>query len=277
MPPLIVLTTDFGASDPYVGLMKGVILGISSQAVIIDLTHQVMPQNILQASFLLASSYPYFPQGTIHVAVVDPGVGTSRRPILVTTPDIALIGPDNGIFSGVLERLAPGYPSAPGRYAPLPGCQAYHLNNPDYWRQPVSNTFHGRDIFAPVAAHLSLGVAPHALGQPVEELFWLPLPKPLRTGNTIQGQALYADHFGNLITNISAQDLAGVEVRCIEVKGHRIYDLSRTFQDEGRPPGQLIALMGSHGYLEIALPGGSAAELLGAGTGEAVRVTLADG
>ncbi len=275
--PPIVLTTDFGTADPYVGIMKGVIHGINPRAAVIDLTHQVPPQDLRRAAFILATSHGYFPAGAIHVAVVDPGVGTPRRALLVLTPKVRFLAPDNGILSQALERCGWPSPTTTGRCPVPPGCFAYELNNPDHWLHPVSSTFHGRDIFAPVAAHLSRGVAPQYLGTPVPDLVWLPGLQPVRERGAIVGQALHADRFGNLITNISAQDLAGATVTQVEIKGQRIPRLSRTYHD-GDPdlsgPGGLVALMGSHGHLEIALPGGSAAALLGAGAGEPVRVEV---
>jgi S-adenosylmethionine hydrolase len=273
-PPPIVLTTDFGAADPYAGVMKGVIHGINPRAVVIDLTHQVPPQDLRRAAFYLAASHRYFPAGTIHVAVVDPGVGTQRWVLLVTTPTARFLAPDNGILSYVLPR--PGGPrqSGPGRHPVPPGCAAYQLTNPDYWLHPVSSTFHGRDIFAPVAAHLSLGVAPQALGTPVADLVWLPGLQPAREDGAILGEVLYADHFGNLITNISSQDLAGYTVTEVEISNRRIPRLSGTYHGGDAPAGELVALIGSHGYLEIARPDGSAAAALGVGAGEPVRVSV---
>ena len=149
-PPLIVLTTDFGTSDPYVGMMKGVILTISPGAAIVDLTHQVQPQNLQQASFILGVSHRFFPPGAIHVVVVDPGVGTGRRAILLTTPAARFVAPDNGILSGVLRQHLEAPPTEASRVPVPAGCTAFELTNAQYWRPPVSDTFHGRDIFAPV-------------------------------------------------------------------------------------------------------------------------------
>lgn len=273
--PPIVLTTDFGVADPYVGVMKGVIHGINPRAVVIDLTHQVPPQDLRRAGFLLATSYRYFPSGAIHVVVVDPGVGTQRRALLVTTPTARFLAPDNGILSYVLPRPGGTSQVSSGLHPVPAGCAAYQLTNPDYWLHPVSSTFHGRDIFAPVAAHLSLGVAPEVLGTPVADLVWLPSLQPARVGSAILGEVLYADHFGNLITNISAEDLTGLPVSHVEIKRRSIPRLSRTFHDRGTPAGSLVAFFGSHGYLEIALPDGSAAAELGVGAGEEVRVSVA--
>jgi hypothetical protein len=290
--PPIVLTTDFGPASAYVGMMKGVILGINPSAIVVDLTHQIQPQDITQAAFVLGTSHRFFPHQSIHVVVVDPGVGTDRRALLLVTPTARFLAPDNGVLSFMVqqswqqadqksplppfEKGGPGGISTPeesNRVPVPPGCAAYQLTNPQYWLQPVSHTFHGRDIFAPVAAHLSLGAAPETVGQRVTELIWLPTPEPTRQGNTIQGRVITTDHFGNLITNISDQWLAGADAVRVEIKGRRIVGLSHTFHDaESKGAGLLLALVGSHGYLEIALRDGNAAAALGAGPGEPVYV-----
>ena len=278
-PPPIVLTTDFGTSDPYVGVIKGVILTINPQATIVDLTHQIQPQNLQQASFILGTSHRFFPTGATHVVVVDPGVGTDRRALLVETPAARFLAPDNGVLSHVLEEYLEAPPAETGRVAVPPGCAAYELTNPEYWLHPVSNTFHGRDIFAPVAAHLSLGVAPKELGQPVADLVWLPLRQSQREARGIRGEVIIADHFGNLITNIPAEWLAKAKEVKVEVKGRIIPRISRTFHDDSsQPEEELLALVGSHGYLEIAIRDGSAARSLSAAVGEPVVVSfLGDG
>ena len=271
--PPIVLTTDFGAASPYAGVMHGVVLRINPSATVIDLTHQIQPQNVRQAAFILGVNYRFFPEGSIHVAVVDPGVGTGRKPLLVVTPAARFLAPDNGLLSFVLAGHLKEPPGQPG-LAPLPpDCTAYYLTNSRYWLSPVSHTFHGRDIFAPGAAHLSLGVSPDQLGQPAREMVWLPSPQPTRRENKLSGEVVYADHFGNLVTNIPARELAEPGSLEVEIKGRRINHLSRTFHD--REPEQadgLLALLGSHGYLEIAVADGSAAMILGVDTGEPVHV-----
>ena len=272
--PPIVLTTDFGAADPYAGVMKGVILRISPGATVVDLTHQVQPQNVRQAAIILGASYRFFPTGSIHVAVVDPGVGTSRRAILVVTPAARFLAPDNGLLSFVLADYLDQPPREPGRVSLPPNVTAYHLTNPRYWLSPVSRTFHGRDVFAPVAAHLSMGVPLQELGQPVTDLVWLPLPPPVQQGSSIQGEVIYADHFGNLITNIPGLELENKSGVVVEIKGRRIDGLSLTFQAGDQGEGTLLALEGSFGYLEIAVRNGSAASVLSAGPGEEVWVTL---
>ena len=272
-PRPIVLTTDFGLADSYVGVMKGVILTINPAALIVDLTHQVQPQNLAQAAFVLKTGYALFPPGSIHVAVVDPGVGTARKAVLLTCPSGAFVAPDNGILSGVLGRYVPAQPAGMDT-VPVPAqCAAYELVNPHYQLQPVSNTFHGRDIFAPAAAHLSLGVPPSGFGPPVSELVWLPTPEPVQTGGRITGQVIYADHFGNLVTNIPQELLPDASWISVAFKSHRMDGLHRTFHDNPEhPPGTPLALIGSNGYLEIAVPNGSAAALLNAGPGEPIVI-----
>ncbi len=269
--PLLVFTTDFGTADPYAGIMRGVILGINPRARLMDLTHQISPQNIAQASFVLGNSYRYFPPEAIHVVVVDPGVGTGRRPVLVSTPHGRFVGPDNGVLSQVLSGLMDDAPGVPGT-ASLPAeVTAVHLTNSAFWRLPVSHTFHGRDIFAPVAAHLSLGVLPNEMGESIDSLAWLPMPKPTIAAGGIEGEIVYADWYGNLVSNIPQDLLAGASFTRVHIKQRRVDGLCRTFGDA--PPGQeLIALIDSHGFLEVAVPNGSAAGLLGVKAGERVVV-----
>jgi hypothetical protein len=259
-------------------MMKGVILTINPGATIVDLTHQVQPQNLQQASFILGASHRFFPPGAIHLVVVDPGVGTGRRALLLTTPIARFLAPDNGILSGVLGQLLEAPPTEACRVPVPSGCAAFELTNPQYWRPPVSDTFHGRDIFAPVAAHLSLGVAPEELGQAVADLAWLPAVQPQREGRRIRGEVIYTDHFGNLITNIPAEWLVEAgqtdELR-LEIKGRIIPRLSRTFHDDSSQSEEdLLALIGSHGYLEIARRDGSAALALSVAAGEPVLVSF---
>ena len=273
-PPL-VFTTDFGLSDHYVGVMKGVALTINPDARLIDLTHQISPQDVAQGSFLLGLSYSFFPKDAIHVAVVDPFVGTDRRPILIDTPWGRFVAPDNGLISGVLNRYIDNPPSS-SEIINIPlGIKAVHISNPEYWNHPVSQTFHGRDIFTPVATHLSLGVDLEDIGETIDSLFYLPMAEPDLKGTMITGHIIYQDIYGNLVSNISAQHLAdGTQIE-IEIEGRRIIGLSRTFNDSThRNNSGLIALIGSHGYLEIAVPNGHAGKELRLPTPEGVPVVV---
>ena len=282
LPP-IVLTTDFGLSGA-VGVMKGVILTINPSAAIVDLTHQIQPQNIRHGAFILGNNHRFFPANAIHAAVVDPGVGTSRSGLLVVTPTGRFVAPDNGLLSDVIWESLPETSASDGLVDLPAGCAAYQLTDKGFWLDPVSDTFHGRDVFAPVAAHLSLGVPAEQLGQRVSQIQRLAGIQPSGTlsgtsGGTLTGQVLYADHFGNLMTNITAAALDGAGEIAVSIKGRRIQGLSRTFHAETGPAHQavdgLIALIGSNGYLEIAVTDGSAASLLQAGAGEPVQVIRA--
>ena len=271
----ISLTTDFGLDDPYVGVMKGVILGINPGARVVDLTHQIGPQNIGQAAFVLGTSYRYFPTGAIHVVVVDPGVGTSRRALLLMTPEGRFLAPDNGVLSHVVRDYMSALPERSGKVEVPVGLTAYSLTNSRYWLHPVSKTFHGRDIFAPVAAHLSLGASPGDLGEPLNDLCWLPLPEPIRRDNSIRGEVINVDRFGNLVTNIPAAMLAEAPGLHLNIRDRLIKGLSHTYQGNERSAEEaLVALLGSHGFLEIALPSGSAALTLEIDVGEPLQVTL---
>ena len=268
--PFITLLTDFGLADPYVGVMKGVILGINPSATLVDLTHDVPPQDVLQGAFLLGTSWRSFPPRTIHVAVVDPGVGSDRKALLVQGPEHAFLAPDNGLLSFVLpEEEVATVPFKP-HVGPVPaGFSAYTLTNPKYWRHPVSATFHGRDIFAPVAAHLSLGVPPEELGEPVDTLMRLALPVAQWQDGVLVGFVLHIDRFGNVVTNVPDALLRQEgQTLTIEIGGRTIEGLSATYSaGEG-----LAALIGSHGNLEVAVRDGSAAQLLGTKVGDEVRV-----
>lgn len=285
MRPIITLTTDFGLEDGYVGAMKGVILAINPDAAIVDLSHQIAPQNVRQAAYVLAAAYPHFPPGTIHMIVVDPGVGSKRRAIALETPTARFVAPDNGVLSYILAELGSddeisGFKGTPlhrgrenssddSRLIP-PGCRAVHLNNPRYWLAEVSSTFHGRDIFAPVAAHLSLGVPLKELGERIEEVVLFPIPRPgLRAEGRLVGHVIHIDHFGNLITDIKGQSPHSGSI--IEVKGREIQGVNRTYADVGE--GQLLALIGSSGHLELSVRGGSAAQELEARIGDEVVIS----
>jgi len=270
-PPIITLTTDFGTADTFVGAMKGVILGIAPDAQIIDLSHEVPPQDVQAGAFALASAYRYFPPGTIHVAVVDPGVGTRRHPVAVTTNGATFICPDNGLLSYPLDEARAFVDRPPfvmGRVALPHDWHAVHLSNADYWLQPPSSTFHGRDIFAPVAGHLAAGVAIAAMGTRVLDLAAFALPRPRSAGDTSIGQVLHVDHFGNLITNLHPANLPDGQQLEIRVGGAAIAGISETYQDGV----DLVALIGSSGTLEIAFRNGNAARTLGVAVGADVHV-----
>jgi S-adenosylmethionine hydrolase len=211
------------------------------------------------------------------VVVVDPDVGTSRWPVLVSTPHGQFIGPDNGVLSRVLSDFLDDPPDTGANVVLPPGVSAVRLTNEAYWNHPVSDTFHGRDVFAPVAAHLSLGVPATELGVPIEELVWLPMLKAVVHSDGIYGQVIYQDGFGNLVSNIPADLLTGRSGIQLKIGDRTIDGLSRTFADsDSSSPQSLIALTGSHGYLEVAVPRGNAAAVLGVGAGEPITATFPD-
>jgi S-adenosylmethionine hydrolase len=259
---VITLTTDFGTEDGNVGVMKGVICGINPYASIVDLSHDVAPQDVAGASYLLRRAYAYFPRGTIHLLVVDPGVGSERRAIAAQSTQAFFVAPDNGILTYVLQELRKSGQEM----------RIVSLTNPAYWLPRVSNVFHGRDIFAPVAAHLSLGVEIGALGDDIEDVVMLsPLPLEIQNGK-VTGLVAHIDHFGNLLTNIPESEVVSLGHRVtVSVAGRKIEGLSRTFA-QGQP-GQLIAYIDSSGHLAIAAVNGSAQQLLQSRLGESVQVT----
>jgi S-adenosylmethionine hydrolase len=273
---VITLTTDFGVDDAYVATMKGVILSINPEANIVDITHSIEPQNIRQAAFILDYSYRYFPKKTVHVAIVDPGVGSERRGIVLKTPSALFVAPDNGVLSYVINELSSNedltvqYSKDQDLVTLGNGFEAIAITEPRFWRHPVSTTFHGRDIFAPVAAALSLDISPYELGEKITSLQIFPIPKPFvdYQGN-LAGNVLYVDHFGNLITNIKKSDLPGKDI-LIGAAGHSIQGITNYYAEgEG-----LMAIIGSSGYLEISLKNGNAADFLNIGIGDEIKVTL---
>ena len=273
MSAIITLTTDFGLSDAYVAAMKGVILGINPEAKLIDICHSIKPQNIPQAAFVLSTAYQFFPQKTIHLVVVDPGVGTERRGIILRTPSADFVAPDNGVLSYAIQESSakPAADNVNLQERELePGLEAVAITKPQFWRTPVSSTFHGRDIFAPIAALLSLGFPPINFGEAITSLTMLPLPKPhRRPDGSLVGHILHIDNFGNLITNIKGSDLPPTKQPItVEVGNHAISGLSRTYA-EGQG---LLTLIGSSGYLEVSLKGGSASAFLDAEVGSEVRL-----
>lgn len=254
---LLTLLSDFGSQDSYVGIMKGVIAGIAPTARVIDLTHAIPPQAIAIGSFQLGMAYRYFPEGTVHIAVVDPGVGGTRRPIALQTASAYFVAPDNGLLSSILEQEAIE--------------KAVVLNQPKYWRSSSpSATFHGRDIFAPVGAHLTQGVAIEDLGEAIDPatLQRLDLSPVQVTKEGYQGCIQAIDHFGNLITNLP-RSLVGDRAWKICLRG-QCYPGVRTYADGAI--GEVLGLVGSHDYLEIAVHSGNAAAILGAQIGDGVQV-----
>ncbi|MBI4337712.1 MAG: SAM-dependent chlorinase/fluorinase [Chloroflexi bacterium] len=274
--PLITFLSDFGDREGYVASVKGVLLAIAPGATVVDISHQVPPQDIHNGAFVLWSCYRMFPLGTVHLAVADPGVGTRRRALLLVTKDYAFIGPDNGLFTYVLRDAGAeahseeDVPPLEPRERPLPpGVKAFHLSKPDFWRHPVSHTFHARDVFAPVAAHLASGVPPEGLGEPVGSAVQLHIPEPRWQDDALVGHVLHIDRFGNLITSISEQALGPEgETLEIEVAHRRILGRATSYAE-----GDLVALINSQGLLEVSVRNGSAARLLAAGVGDTVRAT----
>jgi S-adenosylmethionine hydrolase len=270
-PPIITLTSDFGLRDPYVAAMKGVILDINPTATMVDVSHDVEPQRVAQGAFVLGAALPYFPRGTVHLAVVDPGVGGERRGLVLATPRGLFVGPDNGLLSPALPDEARAGATEPGQASavPLPeGHRAFAITRRQYMREPVSTTFHGRDVFAPVAAHLSLGVDAEESGERVDSvLAFPPFRARRRADGGLEGRVLHVDRFGNLVTDVRAEDLPAGGV-WIEIGGQVIRGLRRTYEEAGG----LAALVGSSGYLEVALPGGSAAAELGVDIGDPALV-----
>ena len=255
----ITLTTDFGTQDGFVGAMKGVVLSIHPRAVIVDITHEIQAQDVFGAALTLRNTCRSFPQGTIHVAVVDPGVGGSRKPLLLQTDTYFYVGPDNGLFSFVTETSDT--------------VKAIELRERKYFLSPVSPTFHGRDIFAPVAAYLSLGVDPDEFGPELKHYRTIGYPKPISSETGIEGEVIYVDRFGNLITNVDRplfEQYVGEKTVQIEVGQEKLEGLRKYYAEvrEGSP----LALFGSSGLLEISVNGGNARQKLGLDRGVPVRV-----
>lgn len=259
MIPLITLTTDFGTGSPYVAAMKGVILGMNPAARVIDVSHEIPPQDVRHGAIVLAESTSWFPAGTIHVTVVDPGVGTARRLIYAHLADQQYLAPDNGLLSLLAKRQRP--------------TRIVELANSEYWLPEISRTFHGRDILSPVAAQLSLGLEPERLGPSISEIQTLDWPEPVVTENRIEGAVRWIDRFGNLITNITSSMLTSGRTTAsltIDCAGHEIAGLSDFYGQ--RPSGTLAALVGSSGYLEIAVSEDNAAQMLSATVGTPVAI-----
>jgi S-adenosylmethionine hydrolase len=260
--PLITLLTDFGRGDAYVASMKGVILSLNPAAMLVDLSHEVPPQDIRAGAFILAEAAAYFPPGTIHLAVVDPGVGSGRRALAARCQGHYWVGPDNGLFHLSFSRASE--------------LTVVSLENPQYFRPQVSATFHGRDIFAPVAAHLSLGVDLERFGPRITDPVSLGFPEPVFTREAIKGEIIYVDRFGNLVSNVGAGELtawSGGRTLSLRAGSLNLRGLARTYTDAA--PGEFLALTGSHGFLEIACARDSAARKLKAGVGLKVEMRKA--
>jgi S-adenosylmethionine hydrolase len=258
--PLITLTTDFGLSDHFVGVMKGMIAGIARQAQVVDITHEVSAFEVSDGAFTIAQAYRYFPKKTIHVVVVDPGVGSARRPILAEMAGQYFIAPDNGVLSMIYSREQQ---------------KVRHITADRYFLKPVSRTFHGRDVFAPVAAHLAAGVLPAKFGKRIEDFLKLTLDQPTRTGKRAwAGTVLKVDHFGNLITNLHIDEFLDVRTRPFELNIglETISRLALTFSEGSQ--GELFVIAGSSGYIEVTANQASAAKRLGVGVGSPAELTI---
>jgi S-adenosyl-L-methionine hydrolase (adenosine-forming) len=256
--PIITLTTDYGTNDHLVGTLKGVILKINPDVTIIDITHHVTPFDLLDGALSIGAAYSYFPARTIHVVVVDPGVGTDRRPLLVSAENQYFVAPDNGVLSLIYERD--------------PNVVVRHANVEHYYLQPVSKTFHGRDVFAPVAAWLAKSGQSSAMGDVIEDYKKLAMPRPKATNDVLKGVVMRVDGFGNLITNFRAEDLSEDARQAgkvnFQVGTHAVSRLVETFAlGNANEP---IAYVGSSGYVEIAVNKGNAARTLSLGRGAAV-------
>lgn len=255
-PSILTLTSDFGRDGPYVASMKGVVLGLAPGTQLVDVSHAIAPQNVLEGAIVLAGIVEAFPPGTVHLAVVDPGVGTDRRLVAVSAAEQWFVAPDNGLLGGVIRgRVVTGI---------------WEITNPALWRARVSSTFHGRDILAPASAHLLLGRDPNELGPRRSSIVTLANFEPRLDEHGIVGEVIFRDAFGNLITNVPASRLAHLppEMWCIEIAGHTIHGLNRTYGDQ--PAGTVVALACSSGWIEIAVVNGDAARSLTAGPGMTV-------
>ncbi len=260
---IITLTTDYGTSDHLVGTLKGVILNINPEAKIVDINHHVAPYDVLDGALSIGAAYRYFPARTIHVVVVDPGVGTQRRPLLVAGETQYFIAPDNGVLSMVYEKEA--------------SVSVRHITADHYFLNPISSTFHGRDIFAPAAAWLSKGSQTASFGEEVTDYVRFALPKPKASGNALKGVVLRVDNFGNLMTNLTMEDLppamtAEGKIK-LHIDGKEVRQLAQTYAQGA--PGEPFAIPGSSGFLEISLHKGNAARALGVHRGAEVTLDLA--
>lgn len=259
--PIITITTDFGTKDGFVGTMKGVIWKIDPKLQIADISHEIQPQNIIEGAITLWRAAPFFPAGTVHIAVVDPGVGTSRRSMAARIGEQYFVGPDNGLFTPIIEDARKA-----GQMMTFVA-----LDKPEYWLPNVSRTFHGRDIFAPAAAHLASRTRLEYMGTPFSDPVLIPLPKAQKTDYGFLAHVIVVDVFGNMTTDLPAAALQGREVQ-VRVKGHEIEGLSPSYGH--KPAGSLIALIDSEGALEVAVVNGSAAKVLDMRIGDEIQVIL---
>jgi S-adenosyl-L-methionine hydrolase (adenosine-forming) len=264
--PIVTLTTDFGTNDHFVGAVKGVILDIVPEAAIVDISHAVQAFDVLDGALTISQTYSYFPTGTVHMIVVDPGVGTARRPIIASSDGYHFVAPDNGVLSMI--------------YAKEERIHVRHVTAEHYFHQPVSNTFHGRDIFAPVAAYLAKMVDSHKFGDEIEDYVRFAAPKPKPAGeNRIRAVVLKVDRFGNLISNVTPDDVpalfAGKAAFKIVVGNREITELRGNYAEGA--PGEVFGILGSMGYLEIVANRAAAAQITGAGKGSEVSIILGEG
>lgn len=255
---IVTLLTDFGTADPYVGVMKGVVLGVDASVPLVDLTHEVPPGRVDVGAFHLLVSYRHFPAGTVHVAVVDPGVGSERRPIVVEAAGQCFVAPDNGLLSYLLETEE--------------GAVCREVTSPRFLDRPLSTTFHGRDLFAPVGAALATGTPASELGAVIDDPVRLPSLRPSREVNgALVGRVLHVDRFGNCITSLPRAGMFEEGERlALEIGGRRVEQLRAHYA--GAPEGEPFLVWGSAGFLEVSVNGGSAAAVLGVGTGAVVRL-----
>jgi len=262
--PLITLLTDFGTTDYFVGAVKGVILSINPAARVVDITHEIPPQDIEAAAFTLLAAYPSFPAGTVHVAVVDPGVGSTRRAILVEAAGQVFVGPDNGIFSYVYEAA--------------PDIRVFEITNQKYFRKPVSSTFNGRDVFAPVAAAVSTGIKPSELGKQIRDPILLASLLPEKSGKgTVRGRIIHIDRFGNCITNITARELTEKMIAdgaYLVAKGAKVNSFQNFFSEHGGRGRKVFGIWGSAGFLELAAKDKSAAKILKVKRGQPIDLRM---
>jgi len=264
--PIITLTTDFGTNDHFVGAVKGVILDIVPEAAIVDVTHAIQAYDVLDGAIAISQTYSYFPTGTVHMVVVDPGVGTTRRPIIASSDGYHFVAPDNGVLSMV--------------YAKEERIHVRHVTSEHYFHQPVSSTFHGRDVFAPVAAYLAKMVDSHKFGDEIEDYVKFAAPRPKPAGdNRLRAVVLKVDRFGNLITNLTPQDApslfaANPTAFKIVVGNKEITEIRNNYAEGA--PGEVFGILGSMGYLELVANRAAAAQLTGAGKGSEVSIFLGE-